>query len=189
MTRWPRTRRGAWPRFRSRIGPTSRRRQTSAVRSRSKGSPACSTRSRAMRPLRAASPGSTSDPPAHRRSGARAGSHPISSTPAMRSTPPGQKRSGRSGLNRDAFERLGVLVAGLFADVAVSLAHEFLEIPFAAGLGDLALVLLQGIDLPIQGRRDVHVVVAERPERDPDLFDLVRLEPLFEQRTKGSRVA
>src|SRR2546430_7530919 len=59
-------------------------------------------------------------------------------------------RSGRpieAGLNRDAFERLGVLVAGLLADVAVSLAHEFLEIPFAAGLGDLALVLLQGIDL------------------------------------------
>src|SRR5437588_5927947 len=180
---------GAWPRFRSRPGPTSRRLLTSAARSRSRNSPACSTRSRGMRPRHAASPGSTSDRPVHRTSGARVGSHPTSSIPAMRSTRPGPTRSGRSGLNRDSFEGLGVLVAGLLTDVSMPLAHELLEVPLASGLGDLALVLLQRIDLSIQRRCDVDVVVAERPERDPDLLDFVRLETLFEQRTEGSGVA
>src|SRR5216110_1783616 len=121
-----------------------------------------------------------------------------------RAAPEGQRRRGSAGgaapegqrprgsaegaarwsLDGDPLERLRVLVAALLAHIAMPLAHELLEVPLAARLGDLAFVLAQRLDLAVERRRDVHQVVAMGPERDPDLFHLVRLEALLEQRSE-----
>src|SRR5256885_5616874 len=140
----------------------------------------------------ARSRGSTSVLPAPRASAAPAGSPPTSCIPETRSTPPGPRSSGtpsdrrgpraaRNDLDGDPLERLRVLVAALLAHIAVALAHELLDIPLAARLGKLALVLTQRLDLPVERRRDVDEVVPLGPERDPAPLHLVRLEALFEQ--------
>src|SRR6266550_4578004 len=96
-------------------------------------------------------------------------------------------RTNRGPLDRDPLERLGVLITGPLAHVPMPLPHELLEVPLPARLGHLALVLPQCLDLPIERRRDVDQVIAQRPERDPDLFHLVRLESLLEQRPERAR--
>src|SRR5947199_6177324 len=61
--------------------------------------------------------------------------------------PEGQRRRGSAGgaaprglqrwsLDGDPLERLRVLVAALLAHIAMPLAHELLEVPLAARLGD-----------------------------------------------------
>src|SRR5437773_10594146 len=113
--------------------------------------------------------------------------------------PEGQRRRGSAGgaaprglqrwsLDGDPLERLRVLVAAPLAHIAMPLAHELLEVPLAARLGDLAFVLAQRLDLAVERRRDVYQIVAMGPERDPDLFHLVRLEALLEQRSEGAGV-
>src|SRR6266542_2847335 len=121
------------------------------------------------------------------------------STPATSSTRHGPKSSGTTcgcrgrllarPLNGDPLERLRVAEAALLPHLAVPLAHPLLYVPLPPGLGNLALVLLQGFDLQVEGRRDVDQVVARGPVRDPDLFDDVRLEAFLEQASKGARVA
>src|SRR3979490_369838 len=138
--------------------------------------------------MRGGSSGSTSQRRAGQASGRLAGSHQIDCIRATPSTRPGRRRSG-TGLDRDPLERLGVLVAAPLPHLAMALAHELLEVPLAPGFGNLALVLAQGGDLLVQRRADVDEVVARGPERDPNLFHLVRLVTLLEQAAKRTRVA
>src|SRR4029077_4324953 len=92
-------------------------------------------------------------------------------------------------LDRDSFEGLGVAVAGLLPHLAVPLAHELLEVPLLTRLGDLALVLLQRLDLEVERGRDVDQVIARGPVRNPYFFDDVRLVALLEEASESTRVA
>src|SRR5713101_4396708 len=82
------------------------------------------------------------------------------------------------GLDLYPLERFSVLIPALLADVAVSLAHPLVDVPFLPRLRDLALVLME--------RRELQV---ERLVRDPHLVDDVRLVTLLEQAAKSPRVA
>src|SRR2546421_8110863 len=73
--------------------------------------------------------------------------------------------------------------------MAVPLRTPLLDLPLLAWLGDLALVLLQGLDLEVDGLGDVDEVVALCPERDPDLIDDVWRVALLEEAAKGARIA
>src|SRR5260370_28434872 len=144
----------------------------------------------------AASRGSTSRGSARTGSALRAGLPPTSSTPAIPSTRRGRRSSGttseirgRGRLNSYPLEGLGVAVSRLLPYLSVPLAHELLEIPFLPWLGDLALVLLQRLDLEVERGSDVDQVIARRPVRNPHLLDDVRLVALLEEASESPRDA
>src|SRR6266852_4756810 len=143
-----------------------------------------------------ASCGSTSPGSARTASALPVGSRPTSSTPATPSTRPGPRSSGTRCeirgpelLNGYPLEGLGVAVTGLLPNLSVPLAHELLEVPLLPRLGDLALVLLQRLDLEVERGGDVDQVVARGPEGDPHLLDDVRFQAFLEQAAKSAGVA
>src|SRR5713101_1151971 len=93
------------------------------------------------------------------------------------------------GLDLYALERFGVLISALLADVAVTLAHPLVDIPFLPRLRDLALVLMERRQLQVERLADVDEEVTERPVRDPHLIDDVWLVTLLEQAAKRAWVA
>src|SRR5207237_2337136 len=87
----------------------------------------------------------------------------------------------RQTSDRDSLERLRVLVSAPLTHIAVALAHELLEVPLAARFRDLALVLPQGFDLLLEGRRDVDQVITRGPGTHRQLIDFVPSEDLLQQ--------